>query len=68
MGHLLVVVSRADLRRYDFLARVFAGKSSVEVVLDRRQRSSARACHRDDRRARDISASLDRVGCVMVRR
>ena len=74
MAHLLVIVSRDQPRRYDYLRYVYGGEI-VDVMLDRRMKERRRnggatlfdRRHRE-RRRRDISRDLEKLGWTLVRR
>ena len=69
---LIIASARADF--FDVVQRIRADSVSVEVRLDRRRgerRRAADAAPRDerrraDRRSRDVSEELERVGWVFI--
>lgn len=72
---LLYVVSRHDRGLYEYLKQHFADTDVIEVVLDRRRRDESERPgpvaidgQRVERRARDISAGLQRLGRIVVER
>ncbi len=80
---LLFVVSRSEPGRYRWLSQAFAGEPAVKVVEDRRRGEPRRGGgpvpsrgggpvpserRRRDRRARDVSRELDRLGYALIRR
>ncbi len=69
------MVSRSEPGRYRWLSEAFAGEPAVEVVEDRRRGERRRGGgpvpserRRRDRRARDVSRELDRLGYALIRR
>jgi hypothetical protein len=75
VSHLLFVVARTDFERYEWLTSIFAHDATVEVIVDRRQRERRQGGippqgerRRRDRRVRDISYELNRLGYALVRR
>lgn len=69
------MVSRNEPGRYRWLSEAFAGEPAVEVVEDRRRGERRQGGgpapserRRRDRRARDVSRELDRLGYALIRR
>ena len=76
MASLLVIVSRTEPSRFEYLKHVFASET-MEVILDRRvdERRRLRLVDRaatekpyEDRRQRDIAKDLQTYGWAVVRR
>jgi hypothetical protein len=78
VGHLLFVVSREAVKRYQDLKRAFSDQESIEVILDRRvgerRGPSAPASEpnsnrrRTDRRSRpEVDSDLGSLGYSVVR-
>jgi hypothetical protein len=74
MPHDLFIVAKQELALYEYLAKQFAGRSDVKVILDRReaQRRQGGEPHdperrRADRRSRSrIDADLESLGVVVL--
>jgi hypothetical protein len=74
MAHDLFIVAKRDLALCEYLAKQFAGRTDVEVILDRReaQRRQRAEPHdserrRADRRSRSrIDADLESLGVVVL--
>ena len=71
---LLLVVSRTEPARHQYLKHVFSGES-VDVIFDRRtaerrerRKSVVVEQRRRDRRQRDIRGDLQAFGWALVRR
>jgi hypothetical protein len=70
-----VIVARTNSERYEWFKSLFADDPAVEVIFDRRQ-GERRQCNapvqperrQHDRRTRDISYELERLGYALVRR
>lgn len=74
MPAVLFVVAPSESRLYQHLRQAFAGTGAVEIVVDRRRRDRrqlridppAERRRGSERRLRDLSRELDRLGYALV--
>lgn len=71
MAALLIIVSRAEPKRYAYLWHVFG--QNADVIIDRRAGERRRSAattgrRRAERRQHDISSDLRALGWALVRR